>query len=170
MSDPYVGEIRIFGGNYAPVDWAICDGRLLSIAEYQALYALIGNMYGGDNITTFAVPNLQSRIPIHYGTNAGTTYEVSQTGGSETVALTTQQTPAHTHIPQATNVTGALPNPSSNLWAKSTANQFTAGAANAVMNANALSTIGNNAAHDNMMPFMALNFIIALNGYFPQND
>jgi microcystin-dependent protein len=165
MSDPFVGEIRMFGGNYAPVDWALCNGQLLPISEYQPLFALIGTTYGGDGVTTFALPNLQSRIPLHMASS----YPLGQAGGVENVALTANQIPVHTHVPQANSV-GALTSPTSNFWANSTASQFTTGAPTGVMNANAISSAGNSQPHDNMVPFQVVNFIIALNGLFPTQN
>lgn len=165
MTEPFVGEIRMFGGNYAPQDWALCDGRLLPIIQYQTLYALIGATYGGDGTTTFALPDLQSRIPLH----TSPAYPMGAKAGVETVTLTPQQIPAHTHVPQANSV-GDLPVPGNNFWATSAANQFTTGAANAVMNAGAVSSAGNSQPHDNMVPFQVVNFIIALVGVFPTQN
>ena len=165
MSEPFIGEIRMFGGNYAPMNWALCDGQLLPISQYSPLYSLIGTTYGGDGVTTFALPNLQSRIPLH----TSPAYPMGAKAGVETVTLTSQQIPTHTHIPQANSV-GDLTAPGNNFWANSAANQFTTGAANAVMNANAVSSAGNSQSHENMVPFQVVNFIIALVGIFPQQN
>ena len=103
MSSPYVGEIRMFAGNFAPVGWMLCQGQLLPISEYDTLFNLIGTTYGGDGQSTFALPNLQSRVPIHQGTNAGTTFQIGESGGSESVTLTVNQIPNHNHQLLATN-------------------------------------------------------------------
>ena len=165
MSEPFIGEIRMFGGNYAPLNWALCNGELLPISQYGPLYALIGTTYGGDGVTNFALPNLQSRIPLH----TGASNPLGSAGGAEIVTLTVNQIPAHTHVPQA-NSTGAATGPASNFWANSTANQFTTGAPTGVMNANAISSAGNSQPHDNMVPFQVVNFIIALVGIFPTQN
>src|SRR4030088_1284193 len=102
MSSPFIGEIRMFAGNFAPQGWAFCNGQLMAIAENDALFQLIGTTYGGDGQTTFALPNLQSRIPVH----AGPGFTLAQTGGAETVTLTTNQIPAHSHVPQANSAPG----------------------------------------------------------------
>jgi microcystin-dependent protein len=155
----------MFGGNYAPLNWALCDGQLLPISQYSPLYSLIGTTYGGDGVTNFALPNLQSRIPLH----TSPAYPMGAKAGVETVTLTPQQIPAHTHVPQANSV-GALTTPGNNFWANSTANQFTTGAPTGVMNAGAVSSAGNSQPHDNMVPFQVVNFIIALVGIFPTQN
>src|SRR5689334_20804126 len=103
MSQPYVGEIRMFAGNFNPNGWAFCDGQLLPISENQVLFQLLGTLYGGDGESTFALPNLQGRLPLHVGTNAGQSFVQGETAGTETVTLTTQQIPIHTHSLNATN-------------------------------------------------------------------
>lgn len=176
MSTPYVGEIRMFGGNFAPAGWALCSGQLLPIAEYETLFNLIGTTYGGDGQSTFALPNLQSRFPVHVG--PGLT--LGETGGVETVTLTTPQIPAHSHVPQG--VTGSAVSgkstPSNNLLADTTFptapnpapnsyTAYTAGANQRTLKPGTIGNIGGNQPHDNMIPFLVINFIISLFGIFP---
>jgi microcystin-dependent protein len=172
MSDPYLSEIRMFGGNFAPLGWALCNGAMLNIAENDALYALLGTTYGGDGQTTFAVPDLCSRIPIHMGTNPtiGTTYPLGQAGGSEMVTLTTPQLPAHSHQAVAVAGSGNQVGPQGALWAGSALNQFTTDAPNAAMAPNAVSAAGGSQPHDNMMPSLTINFIICTSGIYPSQN
>src|SRR5213079_2890539 len=112
MSSPFIGEIRMFAGNFAPVGWAFCNGALMAIDQNDALFNLIGTTYGGDGQTTFALPNLQSRVPIHVGPG----FALGQSGGAESVTLTTQQIPAHSHVPQALSTSGNLSSPAGGVW------------------------------------------------------
>ncbi|MGO8739000.1 phage tail protein [Rhodoblastus sp.] len=175
MGQPYVGEIRLFGGNFAPVDWHFCDGTLLSIADNSVLFNLIGTTYGGDGQTTFALPDLRSRVPLHQGSRGGQTYVLGQFGGAETVALTTSQIPAHSHQVQAT-ATGTAATPAANLVLSSqTSNAPNSPPAYAAPNSATLAPLasqsvanqGEGQAHDNIQPFVALNFIISLFGVYP---
>ena len=166
MADPYIGEIRMFGGNFAPLGWALCDGQLLSISQYNALYALLGTTYGGDGQTTFALPDLRGRAPIHVGPN----YVQGAQVGSETVTLTQGQMPSHGHAVRALKGAGAANNPTGQTWAGSSTsdNKYI----NAISNpgafaAGALQNAGGNQPHDNMQPYLVINFIIALEGIFP---
>ncbi len=120
MSSPFIGEIRMFGGNFAPAGWAFCNGALIPIAENDALFNLIGTTYGGDGQTTFALPNLQSRVPIHVGPG----FVQGQTGGTETVTLIVNQIPSHSHVPQAQSAAGTAASPSNAVWANSSLGQF----------------------------------------------
>jgi microcystin-dependent protein len=163
MSQPYVGEIRMFGGNFAPTGWAFCNGQLLAISQNETLFNLIGTTYGGDGQTTFALPNLQSRVPMHQGNG----FVLAQTGGVETVALSISQIPLHTHPAQATSGGGTSNNPASNVWANWTGSQYSDQGAGSAMNAGVIGSIGNGLPHDNMMPYLAVNFIISLFGVFP---
>lgn len=163
MSERTVGEIRIFAGNFAPDGWALCNGQLLSISENEILFSLIGTTYGGDGQSTFALPNLQGRVPIGIGNG----YTLSQAGGAETVTLTMNQLPYHTHAANASSQLGNSNSPANGIWAASTINQFAAVAPNSAMNSNILSATGGNQPHNNMMPSVALNFIIALDGLYP---
>src|ERR1700712_3660320 len=120
MSDPYIGEIRMFGGNFAPNGWLFCDGSLLSIADYDTLFNLIGTTYGGDGQNTFALPNLQSRMPMH----AGSGHVLGETGGTETVMLTQQQLPSHSHTQRASSGPAATPSPTSSVPASWSDGQY----------------------------------------------
>jgi microcystin-dependent protein len=169
--EPYVGEIKMFAGNFAPQGWAFCDGSILRIAENDMLFALLGTTYGGDGQTTFALPDLRGRVPIHMGRNTTTptTYTIGQAGGVETVTLTSQQLPAHTHTVQAVVAEGDANSPAGALWASSNLKQFSEAAApSAAMAADLVTVAGGSQPHDNMMPFQCVNFIIALYGVFPQ--
>lgn len=163
MSQPYIGEIRMFGGNFAPVGWAFCNGALMDISQNDALFNLIGTTYGGDGQSTFALPNLQSRVPVHVGPG----FALGQSGGAETVTLTTSQIPAHSHVPQCNSSAGTQSSPSGGVWAQSTLDQFSASAPSAPMAAAALGSSGGSQPHDNMLPYLAVNFILSLFGVFP---
>ncbi len=163
MSSPFIGEIRMFGGNFAPVGWAFCDGSLIPIAENDALFNLIGTTYGGDGVNTFGLPDLRSRIPYHVGPG----FTLAQTGGAETVTLTNNQIPSHAHVPQAKSTQGGQSSPANNVWALSGSNQFTSTAPSLAMDPAALGLSGGSQPHDNMTPFLAVNFILSLFGIFP---
>ena len=163
MSQPYVGEIRMFGGNFAPVGWAFCDGRILSIIEYSTLFQLIGTTYGGDGQTTFALPDLRGRVPMHQGSG----YPLGNIGCVEQVTLTVSQIPAHGHVLQSQSASGTQAAPDNGVWAGSTLNQYSATNANSNMNPNAITTTGGSQPHSNFMPYLCVNFIISLFGVFP---
>jgi microcystin-dependent protein len=166
MSEPFVGEIRMVGFNFAPNGWLICQGQLLDISQNETLFTLIGTTYGGDGQNTFALPDLQSRVPIHMGTGPGRSNRfIGDRSGAEQVNLTTSQIPAHTH-PPAVNTSGSTSVPANNVWAGWTGSQFSDVAPNAQM-ANALGLEGGSQPHDNMLPFLTINFIISLFGIFP---
>jgi microcystin-dependent protein len=162
MSSPYVGEIRMFAGNFAPVGWAICNGSLLPISENPTLFQLIGTTYGGDGQNTFALPDLRSRVPVH----AGPGFALGQPGGVESVTLTASQIPAHGHVPQAA-ASGNQASPANGVWAGTTSQLYTAGPIDSPMNPAAVGSSGGSQPHDNMLPFLAVNFIISLFGIFP---
>jgi microcystin-dependent protein len=171
MATSYVGEIRMFGGNFPPIGWAFCNGQLLSIAEYSVLFNLIGTTYGGNGTTNFALPNLQGRVPIHAGSGSGGTHVQGQMGGEETVTLTANQIPQHTHTASANAGAGTDPGPAGNVWAGSTNNPYaTASAIDTQMAPGALGPAGGSLPHDNMIPFLAVNFIISLFGVFPSQN
>ncbi len=164
---PYVGQIIMFAGNFAPVDWAFCDGTLLPISEYETLYNLIGTTYGGDGVNTFALPDLRGRVPIHMGTGPST-YTLAQTGGQETVTLTIDQLAQHSHALNAsTDPAGSIGTPADALATSTTIDLYGdgGGGLDAVMSP--LRTVGGNHAHDNMAPYLSVNFIISLFGVFP---
>lgn len=168
MSTPYIGEIRIFGGNFAPLGWALCDGQLLAIAQYDALFALIGTTYGGDGQTTFALPDLRGRAPLHMGQGPGlSNYVIGQAAGAEAATLTANQIPSHTHLAAAQTAAGTQTGPTNAIWAASTLNQFTPTPPTAAMSQGAVGAAGGNQPHENRMPYLAINFIIALEGIFP---
>ena len=167
MSDPYVGEIRMFGGNFAPLGWMFCNGQLLSIAEYEALYSLIGTTYGGDGQVTFALPDLRGRLPIHQAPS----YALGQAAGVESVTLTVAQIPAHTHMLIGSSAESETANPSNALFATSADTPFYApynSAKGATLNAQVVSSSGGSQPHDNMMPSLCVTFIIAVEGIYPQ--
>jgi microcystin-dependent protein len=163
MSSPFIGEIRMFGGNFAPAGWAFCNGALMAIDQNDALFNLIGTTYGGDGQTTFALPDLQSRIPVHVGPG----FALGQTGGVETVTLTTAQIPVHSHVPQGNSGAGTQSSAANGMWAQSTLNQFSSAPPTVSMAPAAHGPSGGSQPHDNMMPFLAVNFILSLFGIFP---
>ena len=173
--DPFIGEIRLFAGNYAPEDWAICDGRLLSVNDFPPLYALIGTTYGGNGTTTFGLPDLRGRVPIGQGQGAGLTARtIGQKAGSETVSLNASQLPPHSHFVSVTTTaaTTSTPGNAVNLAATTapTANYLAAGGAFSAERTLASATVGQSGAsaqNQNMMTTVALNYIISLNGLFP---
>jgi len=171
MAQPYVGEIRMFAGNFAPVGWMFCDGQLLPISENETLFQLIGTMYGGDGESTFQLPNLQSRIPLHFGTGGdGITYQQAETGGVESVTLTTQQIPIHTHAQLCSTGNGAnQPDPVNGFASKGVLSLYSSlGATVSMGNPPMQSDIaGGSQPHDNFMPYLCINFIISLFGIFP---
>ena len=166
MSQPFIGEIRMFAGNFAPVGWSFCNGAIIPIDQNDALFNLIGTTYGGDGQTTFALPNLQSRIPVHVGPG----FALGQSGGVESVTLTTSQIPAHSHVPQAQSqaATTNVSSPANAVWANSTLGQFdNTNPPDSTMAPGGMGTSGGSQPHDNMVPFLAVNFILSLFGVFP---
>lgn len=172
MAQPYIGEIRMFAGNFPPNGWAFCDGQLMPISENDALFILLGTMYGGDGQETFALPNLQSRIPLHFGTGPdGITYTQAEAAGVESVTLSTQQIPIHTHAQLCS--TGAGQNqadPVNAIASKSDLSQYSTAGATVAMGNPAMSSdpAGGSQPHENCQPFLCINFIISLFGIFPQ--
>jgi microcystin-dependent protein len=169
MSEPFVGEIRLFAGNFAPLDWAFCNGQLLSTGDNAALFNLIGTTYGGDGIATFALPDLRSRVPVHQGTGpTGTSYIVGEAGGEESVALDVRQIPAHGHAVVARPVPGTSASPTGDLLAGGrVVSRYGAKRPGTLMKATSVSTFGGGQHHTNIQPYLALNFIMALDGIFP---
>lgn len=170
MPQNYVGEIRLFAGNFAPSGWLFCDGQNLPISENEVLFALIGTTYGGDGETTFAVPDLRSRIPIHHGAGPGlSSRTIGETGGTESVTLTVQQIPAHTHALLASLDPGAAITPTGGvLGAGASVNIFRPSPPAATpMEVASVSPAGGSQPHDNMHPFVCIHYIIALFGFTP---
>ncbi len=173
MADSYVGEIRPFAGDYAPQDWALCDGSLLPITDYQALYSLLGTTFGGDGRVNFALPDLKGRVPIGAGTGTGLTARaLGQTGGSEAVTLTSASVPAHTHGFTVSTDAATQHSPANNMLADPAPHLFyattpTTGSAPQVLSADSVAASGGGAAHENRMPTMAINYIISLMGIYP---
>ncbi|WP_288579623.1 MULTISPECIES: phage tail protein [Lysinibacillus] len=169
MSDQYLGEIRMFSGNYAPQGWAFCDGREMKISNNEALYSLIGTTYGGDGVSTFALPDLKGRIPIHQGeiSTTKTNYSLGQKDGTEKVTLTLDQLANHSHGIQCASDGGTSNSPQDNVWAKSSVQQYSLANPDAKMKSSAVSAVGGNQAHENMMPYLTLTYIIALQGMYP---
>jgi microcystin-dependent protein len=169
MGQPYVGEIRIFAGNFAPYGWLFCDGSLLSIAENETLFNLIGTTYGGDGQETFGLPDLRGRIPVHQGQGPGLgQYAMGQMGGTETETLTTQQIPAHQHAVMAATGVGNQTPPTGSVVAQSPQIQlYIEDAPDANMAAGAVGSTGGSRAHENLMPYLCVNYIISLYGIFP---
>jgi microcystin-dependent protein len=169
---PYVGEIRLFAGNFAPNGWMFCEGQSLPISENETLFQLIGTTYGGDGQETFNLPNLASRVPIHMGTSpSGVTYQLGELAGTEQETLTVQQMPTHNHGVLATN-TGQTNSPSNAVFATMTSSQagafaYNPGPANIPLVASTIQTAGGSQPHENTQPFLCINFIISLFGVFP---
>ena len=164
MAQPYVGEIRIFAGNFAPAGWMFCEGQLLPISENETLFQLIGTTYGGDGESTFALPDLRGRIPIHQGNG----FILAETGGVEEVTLTTQQIPVHNHALLVTNNVAGQTNPQDNLLAQSTqATLYIEDSPNASMASYVISPTGGSQPHTNFQPYLCVDFIISLFGIFP---
>ena len=173
MAQPYIGEIRIFAGNFAPVGWAFCDGQLMPISENDALFILIGTTYGGDGQETFALPNLQSRVPIHIGTSpkSGQNYAIGEAAGVEEVTLSVQQLPVHTHPLLGSTGNGAQANPSNNVLASSTlVKPYANESVGTAMAPSSVQPVGGSQPHTNLQPYLCVNFIISLFGLFPQQN
>ena len=169
MPEPYIGEIRMFAGSFAPAGWAFCNGQLIPISENDALFVLIGTTYGGDGQSTFALPDLQGRVPLHAGSLAGNTYTLGEKGGVEAVTLTTQQIPIHTHAALASSDAGTSPTPENSTWsAAGTGDQIYSDLApNINMRAGLIQGQGGSQPHTNMGPYLVITFIISLFGVFP---
>jgi microcystin-dependent protein len=174
MGEPFVGEIRMFGGNFAPAGWAFCAGQLMPISENETLFNLIGTTYGGDGQETFALPDLQGRIPIHAGTgSSGTTFTIGEKSGVESVTLTTQQIPAHNHAPLATTDPGDQSTPVNNFWSAAfTGDQIydPAITPSGTMNTTLIQGSGGSQPHENIAPYLCVSFILSLFGVFPTQN
>jgi microcystin-dependent protein len=167
MSEPFLGQISLFGFNFAPRGWATCDGQLMSINQNQALFSLLGTTYGGDGISTFALPDLRGRAGMHVGPS----HVLGELDGSESVALLIQEIPAHTHAANCSDAPGTAPAPAGNLWARdSLGNSEYSATAGITLAADAIGPAGGGAVHDNMAPFQVVNFCIALEGIYPSRN
>lgn len=164
MGEQFLGEIRLFSSSRIPQGWLACNGQVLQIVQYKALFSLLSNRYGGDGRTTFALPNLQGRVPVHFTNTIGTQ------GGEANHTLTQQELPEHTHTVKASINAASATSPSGNTWAN-VSNIYKAATSSVVqMNGQALSIAGGSQAHNNMQPFVALSFCIATIGYYPPRD
>ncbi len=174
---PILGEIRMFGGNFAPVGWMLCDGQLLAVSSYDALFSLLGTTYGGDGETTFGLPALRGRIPIHSGNSTGpglSTRPLGQKSGTETVTLTTSQMPSHHHTMQATSNPPDSNNPSGKALATGSRSvnmdHIYAENSNPVPMGSSVTNNGGSQQHNNLMPYLVVNYIIAVDGVYPSED
>ena len=173
MGSPYVGEIRIFGGSFNPAGWAFCNGALTPISQNDALFNLIGTTYGGDGQSTFALPDLQGRIPLHSGTdpNTGTTFVIGEKAGVETVTLTASQIPGHNHAFLASTDVGTTGTPTGAVLAQNIqVKMYSQFPATVPMSAASVGIDGGSQPHENMMPFLVITFIISLFGVFPTQN
>lgn len=166
MAQPYIGEIRMFAGNFAPAGWMFCEGQLVPISEYETLFNLIGTTYGGDGQSTFALPDLRGRLPIHQGSG----FVLAETGGAEEITLTVSQIPAHSHPFLGTDNSGSTGSPSGATFARNaSANFYTTDTSVGLVNlaSNTVSSIGGSQPHTNFQPYLCVDFIISLFGIFP---
>lgn len=170
MAEPYLGEIRMFAGNFAPRGWALCNGQLMSISQNTALFSILGTTYGGDGRVTFGLPNLQGRYPMHWGNGAGLTpRSIGETAGSESITLLVQQIPAHNHtLNAATEANGDTGRAGgASLATTNTPIYSSQNAPDAAMKAASIGMTGGSQPHDNMPPYQCVTFIIALEGIYP---
>lgn len=169
MSEGFIGEIRLFAGNFAPRGWALCDGQLLATSSNSDLFSLLGTMYGGDGETTFGLPDLRGRVPMHAGTGPGLSpRSAGQKGGAQTVTLTTNQLPSHTHTMSASTDVANKSSPAGNVVAQSsTVDLYVEDAPTTPLAQNAVSDVGGNQAHPNLQPTQCVHFIISLFGLYP---
>jgi len=172
MSNPFIGEIRMFGGNFAPMGWMLCNGQLLSISQYTALFSLLGTFYGGNGTQNFALPNLQARSPLGMGNGAGLTPRIEgQIGGEQAVTLLTNELPVHNHNANCDSGMGDQYGPVQNYWATDAGgnDEYGPSGPNA-MSPGAIGPSGGNQSHPNLQPYLVLTFIIALQGIFPSRS
>lgn len=171
MSESFLGEIRMFAGNFAPAGWTFCNGDLLAISENDALFNLIGTTYGGDGQSTFGLPDLRGRVPIHQGNDGGHTYVLAQSGGAEQVLLNTNQIAAHNHVLLATTTAAQVPNVANALPATGTISQLYWGdPPDSTAAPQAIGNTGGGQPHSNFQPYLCINFIISLSGIFPSQQ
>jgi len=172
MAEPFVGEIRMFAGTFAPRGWASCDGQLLAVSQNDALFSLLGTIYGGDGRTTFGLPDLRGRIPIHAGSGPGLSQRrLGEIGGAENVTLTANELPSHTHPARCFDGNGTVPGPQDAVWARSPHGTLYSGnPPDTAMSPSAIQNTGGSQSHDNMMPYQCIHFIIALLGIYPSRN
>ncbi|MGE0357584.1 MAG: phage tail protein [Burkholderiales bacterium] len=171
MADPFIGEIRLFAGNFAPNGWAFCNGQVLPISENDALFSLLGTTYGGDGVTTFNLPDLRGRVPLHMGTGPGlSSRQIGQMAGAENVTLVSTQMPAHNHLAGAATGVGHLSEPAGAVPAAHRDFAAYDPAIGVTMHASAVQPAGGSQSHPNMPPFICLSFIIALFGIYPSRN
>ena len=173
MSEPFVGEIRMFAGNFAPRGWAFCDGQLLAVSQNDALFSLLGTIYGGDGRTTFGLPDMRGRIPIHAGSGPGLSpRRLGAKGGAEKVTLTVNQLPSHSHTFQASQEPANLPNPGTDafLATGNVIELYSGDPQDQNMPAPAITNVGGSRSHTNLQPFLCINYIIALFGIYPSRQ
>lgn len=171
MSEPFLAEVRIVGFNFAPRGWGFCDGQILPINQNQSLYSLLGTTYGGDGRTTFALPDLRGRTPIHVGrSNGGQNHTLGQKSGEETHTLTVNEMPQHRHLARATNDTATSDDPQGRVLGAAGGNVYRPFGTPEPMGNGMVANVGGGQAHDNMQPYLALNFCIALQGLFPSRN
>jgi len=175
MTDPFLAEIRMFGGNFAPYGWALCNGQLMAISQNTALFSLLGTTYGGDGRVTFGLPNLMGTAPMQQGQGAGLSARwLGETGGEPYVTLLTSEMPMHTHLANAYNTAGGdAQSPANAVWASTVfgrlpTNMYATTAPNQMMNPMTTGITGGSQPHNNMPPYLCVSFIIALQGIFPQ--
>jgi microcystin-dependent protein len=172
MSEPFLGEVKIFGFNFAPRGWATCDGQILPINQTQSLYSLLGTTFGGDGRTSFALPDLRGRVPMHMGSSGGPSFTMGNKAGEENHTLSAQEMPAHTHTMRASNAPGTSDHAEGAFLAGSENHLYDAGGGGAAaLNQASVSTVpGSGQSHDNMQPYQVVNICIALQGTFPSRN
>lgn len=174
MGSPFIGQVLMFGGNFQINGWAFCNGSIQSIAQNTALFSLIGTTYGGDGQTTFALPDLRSRVPVHQGQlSGGGTYTIGQQGGAENVTVTTAQIPAHSHSANCNSAAGSATTPAAGIWALNPdLDPYSNEPTGAVMKATAIANgpAGGPQPHNNFIPFLTVNYLISLFGIFPSRN
>ncbi len=171
MSNPFLAEIRAFGFNFAPVNWLLCNGQLLPVSQYAALFSLLGTNFGGNGTTNFGLPNLQGDVPMHWGNGAGLSpYVLGQPSGSSTVQLLITQMPSHRHSVQVANKGAVNTTPGPSLWLGDSADAAaytTSGTTNTTLAQTAIGVAGNSQPHENMQPYLTVNFCISTSGVYP---
>jgi microcystin-dependent protein len=171
MSEPFLAEVRIVGFNFAPRGWAFCDGQILPISQNQSLYSLLGTTYGGDGRTSFALPDLRGRTPIHVGrSNGGDFHTLGQKSGEETHTLSAAEMAQHDHVAMASSANATVNIPTGQVFARSAERAYHEPGPNVALHSGTLLNVGGGQAHDNMQPYLALNFCIALQGLFPSRN